>query len=185
MRNALILTGVWIGILITAYAIVFWDQGIDRPLPISVLEQAAEATTSEYVQPDGLFSLSIPMGWKIVEDADYVRIEDPNDAISVWVVAVEAPEIELAIEEALDATGAGMLSMTSTEPLPAGAWNGEEIAVTYEGEDEQLLVRLQRPDTWTVVMFAQGATKALQALSENLDWIWSRLAIPANELMLL
>ena len=56
MRNALILTGLWLGILITAYAIVFWGNGIDRPLPISVLDQQmATATESEYAQPDGLF----------------------------------------------------------------------------------------------------------------------------------
>ena len=51
MRNALILTGLWLGILVTAYAIVFWGNGIERPLPISVLDQqAAKAVESEYVQ---------------------------------------------------------------------------------------------------------------------------------------
>ena len=187
MRNALILAGVWIGILVAAYAIVFWDQGIDRPLPISVLEQAAEATSSEYVQPDGLFSVSIPTGWAIVENAGYVRLTDPNDVISVWIVAVEDGTLETAVEQALDATGAGMLTMTSTEVIPSGSWSGEETIITYVRDDEaeRLHVRLQRPEDWTVVLLAQGSPGALDALLENLDWIWSELMIPADTIVVL
>ncbi len=187
MRNALILAGVWIGILVAAYAIVFWDQGIDRPLPISVLEQAAEATSSEYIQPDGLFSVSIPAGWAMVENAGYVRLTDPNDVISVWIVAVEGETLEAAVEQALDATGAGMLTMTSTEVIPSGAWSGEETVITYVGDDEaeRLRARLQRPEGWTVVMLAQGSAGVLDALAENLDWIWSQLTIPADAILVL
>ena len=68
MKNALILTGVWLGILVTAYAIVFWDQGIDRPLPISVIEQQAELAEPDFIHPDRLFSASAPMGWQMGND---------------------------------------------------------------------------------------------------------------------
>jgi len=187
MRNALILTGVWLGILVTAYAIVFWDQGIDRPLPISVLEQAAVETTAEYVQPDGLFSAAIPTGWAVVEEATYVRLTDPNETISVWLVAVSSADVETAVEQAIDATGAGMLTMTSTLPIPSVPWGGEMTAITYvsDSDDEQLHARLQRPDDWTVVLLAQGSEGALDALAQNLEWIWSELTIPADEVLVL
>ena len=187
MRNALILTGVWLGILVTAYAIVFWDQGIDRPLPISVLEQAAVTTTSEYVQPDGLFSVSIPAGWAVVEEASYVRLTDPDDSISVWLVAVSAADVETAVEQAIDTTGAGMLTMISTQPIASGPWGGETTAITYvsDSDDGQLRARLQRSEDWTVVLFAQGSEGELDALAQDLDWLWTELTIPADEVVVL
>ena len=33
MKNALLLLSVWVGIIVAAYAMVYWDRGIEQPLP--------------------------------------------------------------------------------------------------------------------------------------------------------
>jgi len=182
MRNALILTGVWLGILVTAYAIVFWDQGIERPLPISLLEEQIQSSAREYVHPDGLFSVPIPVGWHVEEEVEYVQMTDPNENIMVWVIAVDTTELGASLDAALALVDLGTEFVMTSDAIAVDAWMASAI---YQSEDDVLHVRAQRPDAITVVMFAQGSEKALEALSDNIEWIWSELAIPADEFLLL
>ena len=184
MRNALILTGVWLAILVTAYAIVFWDQGIDRPLPISLLEEQVQVAGSKYVHPDGLFSVPIPMGWNMEEEVEHVQMTDPNENITVWVIAVDSMELDDSLDAALALLDLGPEFVITSDAVPADAWTAGVIYQS-EGEDDVLYTRAQRPDAITVVMFAKGSEKTLEALSDNIDWIWSELAIPADEFLLL
>ena len=188
MKNALILTAVWLGILVTAYTIVFWDQGIDRPLPISVLEQQVQSAKPDYVHPDGLFSLQIPMGWRMQEVLEYVQLTDPNENITVWIIATEKMELDVTLVVAFSLLDVGEdFYMVSSVSLPPDAWSGDDVAMIYqsENEDEVVTVRARRPDEWTVMMAARGPAGAVEVLTENLGWIWSELAIPADELQLL
>lgn len=191
MKNALILTGVWLGILVTAYAIVFWDQGIERPLPISVLEQQAQVAEPGYVHPDALFSVSAPMGWYIQESLEYVHMVDPNEIITVWIIATEEMELDgpLAVAFSLLDVGddLGDFSMVSSVSYPLDVWSGDDVAMTYRNEsgDEDVVVRARRPEGWTIMMAARGPAGTLEALSENLEWIWSELQIPAATAKLL
>jgi hypothetical protein len=188
MRNALILTGLWLGILVTAYAIVFWGNGIERPLPISVLEQqGVTATESEYTQPDGLFSVSIPMGWQVVTDTGYVEMEDPNGTVIVWVAAEDTSTLTETLTDALALAGAGPEFSASSLDLPAEPWDGAPVDVTYRSDasSEIVEIRAERPEGQAVVLLVRGPEKAVAALSDNLDWIWASLAIPANELQII
>ncbi len=187
MRNALILTGVWLGILVTAYAIVFWGQGIDRPLPISLLEEQVHSSELEYVHPEGLFSVPILMGWQVEEEVGYVEMTDPNADIAVWVVAVETTELDAALDAALTLVDLGPEFVMTSSDVLADVWAGEDVSVIYQsdGEDDAVLVRARRPEKWTVLLLARGSERALDAFSENLEWIWSELAIPAEELLVL
>lgn len=183
MKNALILTGVWLGILVTAYAIVFWDQGIDRPLPISVLEQQVQTLEPEYVHPDGLFSVSIPMGWQMGDDIDTARMTDPNETVSVWIVATDISGLDEVLDEAFAVVNLGEdFSRIASVSLPTGEWAGDDVSVTYRSEslDDVVYLRAQRADDWTIFLVARGPERALESFSENLDWIWSELAIPAD-----
>ena len=187
MRNALILTGIWLGILVTAYGIVFWDQGIDRPLPISLLEERVRSAESEYVHPEGLFSLPIPMGWHVEEDVEYAEMTDPNENITVWIIAVDALALDSSLDAALALAELGAEFVMPPSAMLMDAWAGDDTRVIYqsESEDEVLHARAQRPGTIAMVMLARGSEEALEALSENIDWIWSELAIPADEFLLL
>ena len=187
MRNALILTGIWLGILLTAYTIVFWDQGIDRPLPISLLEEQVQSAEAEYVHLDRLFSLPIPMGWQVIEEAEYVQMTDPNETISVWVVVVDTLELETSLDAALTLLDLGPGFVTTSGAVPTDEWTGVDVGATYrhESEDDMVSVRARRPQNWTVVMLARGPERALDALFENIEWMWSELGIPADEFLLL
>lgn len=188
MRNALILTGLWLGILVTAYAIVFWGNGIERPLPISVLDQDATSTTaSQYTQPDSLFSVSIPLGWQTIYDAEYLEITDPNRIVSVWVLAENTDSLDEAVQQALTISGEDTdISIGGTD-LPSEPWDGTAVSVNLVSSrnDHVISIRAQRPQDWTVIVLSRGSQNALDALSENLDWIWSSLTIPADEVQIL
>jgi hypothetical protein len=187
MKNAMILTGIWLGILVTAYGIVYWDKGIDRPLPISVLEQQTHARPSEYFHPDGLFSVSIPVGWRVKENLAYVEMTGPNGAVTVWAVAVRETELARALDDAFSLVQLDAGFVSSFDAEAAEPWAGEETLVTYRRgvNDSVIYVRALRPDRITVVLLAMGPENALDALSENVDWIWSTVTIPAQELKIL
>jgi len=191
MKNALILTGVWLGILVTAYAIVFWDQGIDRPLPISVIEQQAELAEPDFIHPDGLFSVSAPMGWYLQEALEYVHLVDPNETITVWIIATEEMVLDGTLAVAFSLLDVGddsdEFNMVSSVSFPLDVWSGDDVAMTYRNEsgDEEVAVRARRPEGWTIMMAARGPAGALESLSENLEWIWSELEIPAATAKLL
>jgi hypothetical protein len=187
MRNALILTGVWLGILMTAYAIVSWDHGIERLLPVSLLEEQARQAESEYIHPDGLFSLSAPIGWQVERTAEYVEMTDPNASVTVWITAVKSLTLGASLDEARAAANLGATFALASEDAVPGNWTGDDLRVTYvdEAGGRVISAYARRPDQWTVVMLAEGPTRAVEALSENLEWIWSGLAIPASEFQLL
>ena len=182
MKNALILTGVWLGILVTAYAIVFWDQGVERPLPISVLEQQIQTMDPGYIHPDRLFSVSLPMGWSLAEDIDVALISDPNEMVTVRIVATDKEGLAPVLDEAFALEGLGEeFSQIASVSLPIGEWYGEDVSVTYRSQESHdvAYIRTQRADDWTILLIARGPERALEVLSENIEWIWDELAIPA------
>lgn len=187
MKNALILTAVWLGILVAAYTILFWDQGIDRRLPISILEQQVESTQPEYVHPDGLFSVPIPLGWHMQQALEYVQMTDPDENIMVWVVAMEAMDLDVCLNQAFAVAAIGPEFSTTSDGMPADDWIGEDISLIYFRTSDDIIVsvRVKRPDQWTIAMVAVGPEHAIEAVSGNLEWIWSQLEIPANQLHLL
>jgi len=187
MRNALILTGVWLGILVTAYAIVFWDQGIDRPLPISILEQQTEAVGETYIHPDGLFSLAIPTGWQAQDAVEYVQLTDSDASVTVWAMALETGDMDAAVGEAFELAGVGSdFEMTAVAEV-SGTWDPEEMYSMYRNEDdaEAVGVYARRTEFLTVVLLARGAVQAVEALAGDIEWMWAELAIPADDLFVL
>lgn len=188
MKNALILTGVWLGILVTAYAIVFWDQGMDRPLPISVLEHQAELSEPDFVHPDELFSVSAPMGWHVENGVDIARMTDPNEDVTVQIVFTQSSVLDDVLDEVFTLAGVGDdYSRIASVSLPMGEWLGNDVSVTYRSEsaDDVIFIRVQRPEDWTLALIAQGKEQMLDVLSDNLEWIWSEVEIPAATAKLL
>ena len=188
MKNALILTGVWLGILVAAYGIVFWDQGIDRPLPISLLEEQAQVAGENYVHPDGLFSASLPVGWQLKDAASIAWMTDPNETIDGWIIASDAAGLDEALSDAFMQIGLEEdYTLVASVSFPIEGWSGAEVQATYRSDStaDVVTIKAQRPADWTILLVARGPGKALDALAENLEWIWTELSIPADELLLL
>ncbi len=177
MKNALFLLSAWVAIIIAAYAMVYWDQGIEPPLPISVLEPAG----TTYVDPNDRFSLVVPSAWELEEVGTLVLLTDPSGKIEVTIFSVEQEVPEAALLLALGIVGSDETSgaIAVAEIPPAGATeravkitgpaNGDEasygLAYLYEGE--------------TIVLLVRGDEQALANRAEDLDRIESGIAVPA------
>ncbi len=177
MKNALLLVSIWVGIILVAYAMVYWDWGIEQPLPISVLEPAS----STYVDPNGRFSLAVPLAWDVEETETSVLLTDPSDEIEVTVSVVEetvpesallvalgivgvdgAPE-EFAVEE-ISPVGASERAVRIALPSADGSAR-YGLAYLYEGE--------------TVVLLVRGGEEALRDRAADLELIEAGIAVPA------
>jgi hypothetical protein len=85
MKNAMILFGIWIGIILIAYGLVYLDEGGPTPAQLALSERVAART---YVDPAGRFRLEVPAGWRADEIDDGVHLFGPIDRIEAWVLAV-------------------------------------------------------------------------------------------------
>ena len=185
MKNALLLTTIWVGILFAAYAIVYWDQGIDEPFPISVLDQETEAS---YVDPEGFFSLTVPLGWDVAEGEAVVELVSPDDDLGGWVVAIESNDLEAALDaawELADSDFAGEPVSIEALELEDGA-DGAVIAV-YGGEEtsETIYGVAQSSESHAVVLLVRGSSEIAETYAEDLDAILRDLTVPAYEATLL
>ena len=177
MKNALLLLSVWVGIIVAAYAMVYWDPGIEPPLPISVLEPAG----TTYVDPNGRFSLVVPSAWDLEEVGTLVLLTDPSGEIEVTIFSVEQEVPEAALLLARGSVGSdetsGAIAVAEIPPVGAteravritGPANDDEasygLAYLYEGE--------------TIVLLVRGDEKALEDRAEDLDRIEAGITVPA------
>ncbi len=119
------------------------------------------------------------------DGVDYVQLVDPNDNVSVWVLAVDEGELTASVNSAV-----AILGLDSTfEPMVVGessdSWSGESGIIQSLNFEDELQFNAHLEDTLTVVMISVGRPKALEALFDNLEWIWSELSVPAEDLLLI
>lgn len=124
MKNALMLTAIWLGILVTAYAIVYWDQGIEQPLPISVLEQEPAMEVPVFSDPSQVLNVPVPEDWTVANEAASVQLAPVDGALKLWIVPTEALDAETAFMAALDEAGIVI------------AWENLEVRLAEGPEDE-------------------------------------------------
>jgi len=181
MKNALLLTTIWVAILLTAYAIVYWDQGIDEPFPISVLDEEAEAS---YVDPDGSFSLTLPLGWDVEPGDVAVELVSPDENLGGWIVSMESDDLEAAVDVAWEmvdpAFDASLLAIEPIEPEQA-------VRAVYDGEEagETIYGIALGADGLVVVMLVRGRAEVAEAYADDLEEVLEGLAVPAYEATLL
>jgi len=183
MRNALLLASIWVGILVVAYGLVYWDQGIDRPLPISILEEQVQFARGSYIQPDGLYSVTLPPGWSVDGQGAVVELVPPDDAIEVWIVQVtddEAIELFAAAWSASPVDVAYQSLGTPTGPTGDAVFRGELTARYFIDIDDVVFAHAYPVDGLAVVLMARGGDAAFDAHTEDLREIESSLTAPAS-----
>jgi len=135
MKNAMILFGIWVGIILAAYALVYMGDGGPTPAEIALAERIAART---YVDPAGRFQLEIPTGWRIGEIEDGVHVADPLDQIEVWIVAFGG-SVEGAIAYACHlAEPCPGKAVLDREDLPPSAGARSRMKIVYETGDEDV-----------------------------------------------
>jgi len=177
MKNALLLLSIWVGIIVAAYVMVYWDGRIEPPLPMSVLEPAS----STYVEPNGRFSLAFPLTWDVEETGTSVLLTDPSDEIEVTVSAVDESVPESALLVALGIVGAdGPSEAIAVEEIsPVGA---SERAVriarpSADGSARYGLAYLYQGET--IVLLVRGGDEALRERAADLELIEAGITVPA------
>jgi len=185
MKNALLLTTIWVGILFAAYAIVYWDQGIDEPFPISVLDQETEMS---YVDPQGYFSLAVPLGWDVAEGEAVVELVPPEADLEGWIVAVESDDLEAALDAAWEMADPEFVGdPVSLEPLELENGADDAVIAVYDGDEtsETIYGIAQSSEGHAVVLLVRGSSEVAEAYAEDLEAILRNLAVPAYEAILL
>jgi len=178
MKNALFLLTIWVGIIVAAYAMVYWDRGIEPPLPISILA----SSDLRYADPGGRFSLAYPATWDLEEAEAFVHLTDPLAKIDVTVFAVEESVPETALLHALgildsEEEDRGLLAVEEI-PAPGEAERAVRIAGPVDGGLASYgLAYLYGEET--IVVLVRGEETAIGARGSELDRIESGLRIPA------
>jgi len=188
MRNALLLLSLWLGILVAAYGLVYWDRGIERPLPISVLEQEGRIATVRYVHPDGVFAVPIPTEWKVEEAETAVRLVAPAGDTEVWLLRIEGDDPEAALGAAWTLVAPDLLvDPVSVEEL--APWDDVEqsLKAEYGGEatDERIYGVAHLSDGKVTVLLVRGSLEAVEAYADELTEIEEGLTVSVDDAMLL
>jgi len=127
MKNAVLLVGTWIGILLFAYALVYLPG--DR-LPL--VEPAADVDVAN--ESDG-WAVPVPVGWRMRSAEAVHLLIPPVVGVDVWTLAVAATDPEEALSQAWEV----VLPCSSCERSPivevSAAGGGREGATFRLGPD--------------------------------------------------
>ena len=179
MKNAVFLLSVWVGIIVAAYAMVYWDPGIEPPLPISVVEPAE----SRYAEPDGRFGLVFPSSWELEETETSVLLSDPSAKIEVRVSSVEqlVPEAALLLALGIVEAEPGSAPVAVEEVAPPGAAE-RAVKITGPATDGNASYGFAYLyEEGTILLLVRGDEAALEDRAADLDRIESGILIPAPE----
>jgi CubicO group peptidase (beta-lactamase class C family) len=103
-----------------------------------LLDGAEEGTENVYEHPDGLFSVPIPTNWTLETGEEYATLSSPDGEVTVYVLAVEADDLETGIEQAwqiVDAEFALEPDEVIDEPNVTGA--ERTVTITYDDPDDE------------------------------------------------
>lgn len=138
MRNAVILAGLWVGIILTAFSLVYLGGESPAPAQLALVERLAERT---YVDPAGQFQFEKPPGWRAAEEDGLIHAVGPLERIEAWILYVEGADTEQAIQvacEFIDPCPGKEIESIESLDAPGFAFSKERI--TYATEDEDTLL---------------------------------------------
>jgi len=179
MRNALLLTAIWLGILVAAYGIVYWDQGIDQPLPISIFEEESALEVPVYSDPSQVLNVPVPDGWTVVNEAASVHLSPLDGGLKLWIVPTEVLDVEIAFTAALEQAGI----VIAWEDLDVAWADGPEDAmlatIGYVADGgRQVLGWLVSGDGPDAVVIAFGEIEIMDAERDSIDEVLQGIATP-------
>jgi hypothetical protein len=110
MRNALLLAGIWVAIILIAYAVAYMpDRG---PSGFVAVDRAFESAT---------LGFPVPAGWSALETDYGAVIASPVSAVEGWAVAAKGETPEAALADA----------WTKIDPCPSC---GRPVAESFAAE---------------------------------------------------
>ncbi|MEW5825993.1 MAG: hypothetical protein AB1778_04105 [Candidatus Bipolaricaulota bacterium] len=92
MKNALLLVGTWVGIILFAYAVAFLPA--ERAWIVSAAPDVVEVDAAR-----GL-AIAVPAGWSAREDGAAILLVSPISGVDVWALSVDSASSEEALAAA-------------------------------------------------------------------------------------
>jgi len=176
MRNAMILIGLWVGIILAAYSIVYVNGGGPTPVELSSLARIAIRT---YTDPSGRFELVVPVGWR-TEEGGALHLTDPMEEVDAWVVYVEDMAAVRAIETAWERVDPcftrvydSFYEMTPVEP------EIRKVRIIYSASEGELAYGVAHVIRGgTVALLVRGDIEACQGrAADELEWLEETLTV--------
>ena len=147
-------------------------------LPSFAQAQAAEPTT--YADPAGHFSVPVPTGWQAQEAPGYLVLTDPDKAIAVRVVVVQAPDVSQGIAAAWKVVDPAFnLPIANSAEPPTRAGVEHALNVNYNTGDQQRFAAAygQQVQGATYAVLIEGSMDALARRSSQVNLIATGLRI--------
>lgn len=177
MKNAMLLVGTWLGILLFTYALVF--------LPGGRLPLIGPAADVDVVDESQGWTIPVPVGWytRSIDAAHFLF--SPVVGVDVWAVSVPATDAEEALSEAWDVVIPCSSCERSpiTESSPAGSGReGVTFRLGPDGEGRTGLAVVLAAGDASRVLLVRWAPEA--ELPERVEGDLSRIvagfrALPA------
>ena len=150
MRNAVFLAGIWVGIIIFAYGVVYWGSG---PTEIPYLPDIP-FTETVYADTEGRYEVTLPAGWAASEEANRTLIVGPEREIHGGIVVIDGIDPEAAVNDAWTAY------RFDATPVPERVTVGS----MFDSDGPDWHVTYQLPDDGAAVAKAYGLEGSIAVL---------------------
>ena len=148
---------------------------------------AAEADEATYRDPDGLFTVPIPVNWSVEQGEGYVALISPEGAITLYLLAVPGDDHEAATREAWalvdPAFDLEVNEVVETTGTGAQAGVDRVFSIIYDHDDTDTVIAAGGwvYDGVTYVEILRGDLAALQQRASQVQIIDSGFRITALE----
>ena len=169
MRNAVFLAGIWVGIIIFAYGVVYWGSG---PTEIPYLPDIP-FTETVYADSEGRYDVMLPAGWAASEEANRTVIAGPEREISGAIVVIDGVDLEAAVNDAW--TAYRFDAMPVPELVTVGSMfdsDGPDWHVTYQLPDDGAAVAKAYGGEGSIaVLIVEGPSEMLEKRTADIEAI--------------
>jgi hypothetical protein len=156
MKNAALLVGIWIGIILFAYSVAYLQSG--------GLTGVALPGDAETINEQIGFALPLPVGWSVMAFDGGADLVSPIAGIEAWVLAVSEATVESALaaawEDADPCSSCERPGALQSEPLSSGREGAVvSFAPDSDGRTGRAVILLQGERARVLlVRFAFGLT---------------------------
>ncbi len=166
----------------------FTQSGQEFPFSLArsgagTAEPAGAAASTEYVDPEGRYTVEVPSGWTLDEQDRYVTVESPEGGILVHVVVAETGAAEEAVAQAwADVADFDLEPYETLEP-PSDTGVDRTLVMNYDAGDPQQVRQAvaQVVGEQTYMLLVEAELSELQRRSAQLQVVASSFRIASVE----
>ncbi len=177
MRNALLLAGIWVAIILVAYAVAYMP---DRTPDYGIL-----SVDRRFESASGAFGLPVPAGWSVLETDYGAEIASPVGTVEGWVVVATGTTAEEALADgwlAIDPCPSCTRPTLESSAVETTAGQ-TRMTFAYAPSDDGTVVHgvlLGADPQWAALFFETGAGSVPSRVSAGVSRMEEGLTVPAT-----